>query len=91
MSNINIRLKEWNKSIFGNIFKEKESVELDLEAFNEYVISHGMTQTKFRIENDLKEKHVQLLAKEEIYWRDKACDTWLKAGDSNTKIFHNSV
>lgn len=32
-----------------------------------------------------------LLAKEELFWRKKSNELWLKARDRNTFFFHNST
>ena len=39
----------------------------------------------------LRSKLEDILAKEEIYWKQKSIELWLKEGDKNTKFFHNNT
>lgn len=45
----------------------------------------------FRKKNILKKFHLVLLAREELYWREKAGENWFVTRDLNTKLFHASV
>ena len=39
----------------------------------------------------LKQELEEALREEELYWRQRCREEWLRAGDSNTKYFHNCV
>ncbi|XP_057837282.2 uncharacterized protein LOC131047412 [Cryptomeria japonica] len=83
------QLKIWNKEVFKNIFSEKESIEAELETLNSKVMNNGMDD--FRKEKELKAMLSEILTREEIYWKDKAKELWIKEADKNTIFFHASV
>ncbi|XP_057863998.1 uncharacterized protein LOC131072015 [Cryptomeria japonica] len=85
------KLKVWNKEVFKNIFEEKTLVESELSNLNEKIIKNGMFQEDYILEKELKSKHAELLAREEVYWRDKAWESWLLEGDQNSKKLHASM
>ncbi|XP_059064820.1 uncharacterized protein LOC131856880 [Cryptomeria japonica] len=66
-------------------------IEKELEDLNNLVISAEMTNEDFVRENLLKEELSKTLQREEAYWRDKARENWIKAGDFNIKFFHASI
>lgn len=88
---IKSKLKEWNASHFKNIFVEKARIKEKVEKLNEKTISFGMGATEFKEDKVLKVVLSELLAREELYWRDKARESWLKEGDLNTSFFHALV
>jgi len=53
LKHIKIRLKEWNKKNFGNIFAEKKLVEIKIQVLNQAMISKGFDKDK----KDLVEKY----------------------------------
>ena len=55
LKHIKIRLKEWNKKNFGNIFAQKKLVEIKMQVLNQAMISEGFDKDK----KDLVEKYHQ--------------------------------
>ncbi|XP_057837189.2 uncharacterized protein LOC131047335 [Cryptomeria japonica] len=82
------KMKHWNKFSFKNIFIERLKIEEGLEDINNRVMIVGMVGEDYLKEKLLKEQHVELLNREEIYWRDKSQALWIAEGDHNTKFFH---
>ncbi|XP_059074891.1 uncharacterized protein LOC131874942 [Cryptomeria japonica] len=82
------KLKIWNRDVFKNIFEEKDKIGKELEKLNLIVMEKGMTSIEFEEEKRLKNSLNEILAREEIYWRDKARELWIREGDKNTKFFH---
>jgi len=37
------KLKNWNKEVFGNIFKEKKMLEQSMEEIQQHIINYGLT------------------------------------------------
>ncbi|XP_059076997.1 uncharacterized protein LOC131876189 [Cryptomeria japonica] len=47
-----------------------------------------MVRDDYLKEKLLKEKYVELLNREEVYWHDKSRALWIAEGDHNIKLFH---
>lgn len=66
------KIKEWNRIKFGNIFANKRDLEERLATLQEVIIQKGISSKTFLQERDLKNQYNEVLARDEIYWRQKS-------------------
>ncbi|XP_059066715.1 uncharacterized protein LOC131857941 [Cryptomeria japonica] len=85
------KLKQWNGEVFKNIFTEKFRLEKELGDLHQKVIEGGMREDEFKKVKDLNKEYSEVLSREEVFWRNKSRETWLKEGERNTKFLHNLV
>ena len=64
-----------------NIFKEKLENGEEIKKLNEEIIKRGMDNEKYHKEKELLTKQESILAKDEIYWKQKSRENGLQAGD----------
>lgn len=84
------KLQVWNRKIFGNIFQKKRRCLTRLAGIQR-ALSDGPSDYLSRLELDLLKEYDQLLKYEEAFWCQKSRITWLKLGERNTKVFHQTA
>ncbi|KAK9950633.1 hypothetical protein M0R45_006113 [Rubus argutus] len=87
LQNIGKRLQRWNKEKVGNIPKK---VVLLREELQRLPFDDTRAEVQER-RKTVKQELTKYTAYEEELWAHRSRVTWMKAGDSNTKFFHNYV
>ncbi|CAM8905994.1 unnamed protein product [Rhodiola kirilowii] len=78
------RLKDWNRSSFGNVQKRIEHLKRELEVIRTKV----RNQETMEMERCIIEELDRWLAREETMWMQRSRALWMEYGDRNTKFFH---
>ncbi|XP_061351250.1 uncharacterized protein LOC133296307 [Gastrolobium bilobum] len=80
-------LKKWNKEVYGNIGRRKNSLVNDIASVQlkrSVADSPNLHELEISLQNSLD--HV--LEEEELLWFQKSRHNWIMDGDKNTKFYH---
>ncbi|KAL0387655.1 UNVERIFIED_CONTAM: hypothetical protein Sradi_2647300 [Sesamum radiatum] len=83
-------LKEWNKTVFRNVFDMVATAERQLKEADE-AYDHDPCDRTLVERNWCSIELVQVLAEDEAFWRQKASIKWAKEGERNTRYFYSLV
>ena len=91
MRYIRNKIKAWNVTFFGNIFKEKAKIEEQLEQIHKGWITGDSNLDSANQEIFLLQQWQLRFQQEETIWKQKSHVQWLKEWEQNTKSFHRST
>lgn len=87
MQRLSTSLLGWEKSTFGHVRRELQSLEKELEKLRNEPGHTGPSHAELKI----VERVLELHHREEIMWKQRARIEWLRAGDKNTRFFYLRV
>ena len=89
-SHFTSKVANWNREIFGNIFKQKKELLARLGGVQKALENRPLSSL-YRLEASLKKKLEEVLSQEELLWYQKSRREWIKYGDRNTSFFHQKT
>ncbi|KAJ7982509.1 Ribonuclease H [Quillaja saponaria] len=83
-------LKNWNHTVFGNIFRRKRQLMARLKGI-QTALCKSVNYFLLDLKKDLLQEYNDILKQEEVFWFQKSRERWVKLGDRNTQYFHTST
>ena len=81
-------LKAWNRDCFGRLDVNKKLALSHVEDWDRVEEVRELTLEEIEAKKEAKDSFKKWVTLEEIYWRQKSRETWLKVSDRNTCFFH---
>ncbi len=83
-----LRIREWSSANFNNIVKTKKNLADEIQKLDQLEEQQPLSNLQAESRKCLKAQLAKVTLDEEILWKARAGQQWLREGDGNTKFFH---
>lgn len=87
---LKMKLKKWNKEIFGDVIQRKEKLLGEIKGVQEE-LERAPNDALLLREADLQKELNVVLEQEEVLWYQKSRERWVVLGDRNAKFYHTNT
>jgi hypothetical protein len=81
-------LKGWDWNRKGHKNKRKAQIQVDLGNLEKLEEQYGLNTYQLELKMSLLGENLDMIIKEETYWKQRSHEKWLLKGDGNNEFFH---